>query len=308
MSGRPPALERYAEATEPTADAVDRAVGRVLAQVDPPMLRSLPPPQEPRPRAWTAWVGALVLGAVALGIVLSIERGAPDRSLGSLAEWSEAEIGPGVSARFMGEGQVRGEVSPAITWRTGTLELAVDPQAGQSVRVQTLEAEVRVVGTLFTVERSALGTRVSVSHGVVEVTCSGGGPGRVTSGGTRTCLPITGAGMLGRARVLEERGAASGEVLAAVEAGLALAEGPVAGELRAFRIQHLIRTGAHGRARAAIDEYLALGTVLRRSQMLRAGARLAGGDCAAVRGYLERLPEGERTSEDLERAAGCSPR
>ena len=294
MKPRSKALALYAEATRPRLDAIDR----VRQQLDVE-------PAAPR-RGWGLPIGAALVVAVVLLTGVWVAADPPPRALRS-SDWTDAVLASGVHATFRGEGRVRGQGTPAITWRSGVIEISVDPDGGHRVTIETMEADVVVVGTLLKVERDALGTRVEVSHGTVEVTCSGSDAERIGGGQSRSCPPTTAAGMLGRARALQDHGASSERVLEAITGGLALAEGPISGELRAFRIQHLLLIGEDRRAQAYIDQYLALGTVLRRSQMARAGLQLAqrAGDCSAVDRYLSLIPPPERTAQDRDIQARC---
>jgi len=221
--------------------------------------------------------------------------------------FTDHEIHAGVWARYHGTGTQHGD-QPLITWQNGVLELSVDPEARVDVTVQTQEAEVRVLGTVLTVDRDALGTSVRVAHGRVEVTCSGEPTVVVPSGQTEVCVPRTAAGMLGRAEALERDGAPSAKVLAAINRGLKMAQGPIEGELRAFRIQHLIKLGQAKEALKRIEEYHESGTTLRRRQVLAAGVDLAmnRGDCRTATRYLEPLLIEERNVHSLTALAQCT--
>ena len=106
------------------------------------------------------------------------------------------------------------ERSPHIVWHSGK-SIDVDPQAGLAVTVETTDGTSRVLGTVFRVDRSALGTTVDVSRGQVEVNCKDQSSHRLVSGNRALCMPTSAAGMLGRARALTGQPEA---VLEAIEA------------------------------------------------------------------------------------------
>mgnify|MGYP003327532486 FL=1 len=84
--------------------------------------------------------------------------------------WAVHTAVPDVGLSFEGVGTIGGtEDAPRIAWESGTLNVEVTPEKGVRLAVATAEAEVRVVGTGFTVQRDRLGTRVQVRHGRVEV-------------------------------------------------------------------------------------------------------------------------------------------
>ena len=287
-------------------DTVQRVRNNVLNRVEAMRLSRL---------AWFRY-GFIGLTAAAAAIVLVMAgrwvmpTAQPDLSpqpLVSDAVFTDHEIHAGVWARYQGTGTQHGD-QPLITWQIGVLVLSVDPEARVDVTIQTQEAEVRVVGTVLTVDRDALGTSVRVAHGRVEVTCSGEATVVVPGGQTEVCLPRTAAGMLGRAEALERDGATSDRVHAAINRGLKMAQGPIEGELRAFRIQHLIKLGQTKEALKRIDEYHESGTTLRRRQVLAAGVDLAmnRGDCRTATRYLEPLLIEERTVHSLTALAQCT--
>ena len=103
----------------------------------------------------------------------------------------------GLRLQSQGIGMVGGtEQSPEIAWTTGVLDLDVDPEAGLSVSIQTTDGRISVLGTVFRVERNALGTEVSVREGRVQVDCEDGSSHTLVSDASTLCLPTTGAGML----------------------------------------------------------------------------------------------------------------
>ncbi|MEM6927844.1 MAG: hypothetical protein AAF602_13010, partial [Myxococcota bacterium] len=80
--------------------------------------------------------------------------------------------------------------------------------------------------------------------------------GHLTSGARHTCLPLTAAELLGRASALEAEGR-DDEVGATLDRGLALAEGPVRGELLARRMRLRVMADDVDGALADATAYLA---------------------------------------------------
>lgn len=222
--------------------------------------------------------------------------------------------GPGVVLTPNGVGTVSGtEKNVVIDWQSGDLGVSVEHGAGIALTVHTREADVRVVGTVFEVDRDVRGTRVRVTRGKVAVQCGGGGGDAflVVPGVDVTCMPLSGAGNLAAARSLVAEAASADEVLAAIDRGLGFsAEGdPVRDELQALRIETLANDGQREAAIAAARTFLATGATLRRAEVARILLRLDYeiDGCAAV----TPLVVGElRTSvEDapLLRACGALP-
>ena len=88
--------------------------------------------------------------------------------------------------------------------------------------VETPEAQVRVVGTVFEVHRDTLGTEVTVDRGHVVVRCEDTGTRHeLAAGGTIACLPVRAPGLVARAHTLHERGADASLVLHALDLALA---------------------------------------------------------------------------------------
>jgi len=183
----------------------------------------------------------------------------------------------------------RGRVSMAL--EAGSLELDVDPARELSVTVDTDEARVSVLGTRFTVSRSAVGTSVFVSRGRVEVACQGHDGVRVLSQGSRTtCLRNAGVG-LGLA-LAHQRSGALDDGLRAVEEGLAHPDGEAAtrAALVDLQVELLFALGRVEEALAAVDSTLAGPVALHHDTWTRAAAwGLERGDCEAARPALEAL-------------------
>ena len=153
--------------------------------------------------------------------------------------------------------------------------------------VETTDGTVRVLGTVFRVDRSALGT-TDVSRGQVEVNCKDQSSHRLLSGNRALCMPTSAAGMLGRARALTGQPEA---VLEAIEQGLNLEGHPaVNGELRALQVDVLVELNHSHDAMAAARAYLELDGP-RRLEISRTAAVLAlqDGNCAEAIPFLEQI-------------------
>jgi hypothetical protein len=175
-------------------------------------------------------------------------------ALASETDWSAIEATREVRLDFLGQGELTGtRAMPEVAWRSGTLKASVEPDRGIELMVRTPEATVQVLGTVFSVERGALGTEVQVERGTVRVDCELGTRALLRRGRRHTCLPTTAAGLLGRARRLQESDAPPADVLQA----LALGEGrpdataPVLAEIAWVRVEVLAESG---RERQALEE------------------------------------------------------
>lgn len=325
------ALARETEARDDEVMALRRTLARRTtdARVSRALLRHLPDaaPDEieavrlgvrrARARRRSPLV-PLVLGAGAFGLVAALALavvaarllapgGPSDRPIDvALApgEPGSTSPSPGVALSWQGAGSVGGtEANPEIRWTQGKVGVEVEPGRGIGLTVVTREAEVRVIGTVFDVERDALGTRVDVRRGTVGVDCAAGDDHVLHAGDTVTCAPTTAPGLLGRANALKAAGAPPAEVLTAVDAGLPTATGPFAAELLALRTEMLAEVGRDADAVDAADRYLAAGGP-RRIDVLRiaAGSALAVGGCARALPYLHQLEDaGEGDPDQLAR-------
>lgn len=187
---------------------------------------------------------------------------------------------PDVRLAYRGTGRLSGTAAaPRIDWDDGRLAVEVTPGRGIDLVVSTTEADVRVVGTGFTVHRDAFGTEVTVHHGTVEVTCAGSAPKRLTKGGAGVCFPHTASGLLARARAqLHERDANG--ALASIDAGLAVAaDGAETDELRLLQLEVLISEGRD--VSALLDALIASPRTCDRARRLAAdgGAAVPDGAC-----------------------------
>jgi len=296
-------FDRYAEETAPSRQACDRLCQAVRAcptesEVAQDLLSRLPPVTGAEERALLARVRvprgmrlhrgrALALASVTVSVValvgLGIGLARPEDpplsvELRSESHWTRTRPARGVEVMVQGEGAVSGsERHPRLRWDEGRVEVEVDPGSGVDLVVVTREARARVTGTVFGVSRDLLGTHVTVSRGSVETTCLRSGATNVlTASESRTCLPTTASGMLGRARALQDQGAPWQDVLDAATAGLAQDSGggTVRSELEVLRLEALVEVGRPAEAREAARAYLASGSVTRLADVERIAAQL----------------------------------
>lgn len=282
----------------------EQVVDRLLADLPEPapgadvrVARRLARTMAVQPSAWSrlplrvgAYTGGLAAAATAIFFVA--HRPAPvDVALVSDVGFVTHNL-PKASVTFRGDGRMDGdEQAPRIAWQRGILHVEVQPEQGVDLRVETREAVVRVVGTGFSVERDALGTVVEVRHGRVETRCADDdAPVMLEGGDSRTCLPTSAAGLLGRAQALREAGAPATDVLAALDAGLALAPAgdPAREELLGARLRVLAETGEVVPALDVARALLAETSGVRREEVLALATRLAlaAGGCEAAAPWL----------------------
>jgi ferric-dicitrate binding protein FerR (iron transport regulator) len=194
-----------------------------------------------------------------------------------------------------------------VAWSEGTVRVEVTPDRGVSFEVTTDEAVVRVVGTVFEVERGLYGTAVAVDRGTVEVTCRGGRPAQVSAGGGARCFPSaeTGAGYVVE---LQRRGAPAEDWLDAVAAARrAPATLPdTAAVLLALEVDALLVATRRDEAVAKVEAALAGGDeVLDRTLSAVVAARLADG-CAGAEVLLRALA-GRGDADAAAWLARCAP-
>lgn len=211
-----------------------------------------------------------------------------------------------------GEGNARqADERIEIAWSHGELAVEVEPDRGVQLAVLTDEAKVSVVGTGFTVSRDALGTHVTVAHGRVEVDCAFGGSTLLVAEQTRTCLPRTAAGAMGRIRALQARGIGADVTLDEIDAALTRpdARDAAGNELGAMRVRALLGQGRDADALAATEHALRTWPGARDLELRRVAARLhvAAGDCAAALPHLESLAAAGALGEDSALATLCLP-
>lgn len=297
MSEKSPGVRDYLSALpEPDPAATERIWNRFRHTRARPVHRA----------GWPLFAAAgLAVGAAAL--LLRVERPREVQLDGVPVAWSD-----GVHLDLDGHGVARGTSRDlTVIWELGTLRVDVAPDHRHRVRVLTEEAVVEVTGTVFTVNRDRLGVTTTVDRGSVRVTCAEGVPAeRTRADGPVTCWPVRAGGLLGRADVLLEQGAAPDEVIATIDRGLAVAEpgSAVEGELLARRVRANSEANLVEQVLADADRYLASADPSRRVEVLRAASRIAYRErgCVAALPYLTPL-EAEGTAEDRVVLAACLP-
>ncbi len=294
-------ISTYRGETEPDQERVGRLRGRIEER----RRHSRRGPLRP----WMAVLVPLGMGAGWWGFA----REAPisERSLEGGGAPELLAISRDVGVRFAGKGQIHGtEREPHIRWEAGTLTVEVEPDRGVKLDVTTREATVRVIGTGFTVQRDALGTRVAVAHGTVEVTCAGREPNLLEANEATLCLPTSAAGLLARAAALRDHGAPIDVVLSTVDLGLTgqTDTSPVRNELLLLRMQALAESGDPVQALADADRYLDARDNYRRDEVLRFAAVVAmdSSGCSRAAAYLRPLARPEALAADLLMLADCS--
>jgi len=241
-------------------DGGDAAVERVMARLESAALA----PRRARPTGWPLlWLPVAATAAAAMSAVAWVATGPAeqpgavdvpevvaeliplDAALDAETESVYASI-EGVRVAYVGTGHVSGTAeAPVIHLSRGHVRVEVDPEQGVALEVRTEEGTVRVLGTVFTVDRDALGTRVHVERGRVGVACADGAASELALDEEGSCLPATASGLLGRALRLTQDGAPLEAVLEAADRGQAAA---TAGdfdwrELQALRVQALLQAG-----------------------------------------------------------------
>lgn len=236
--------------------------------------------------------GKLLVAAAVVVAAVRLGRPAPlDLDLTG----KDLEIQPTDAVRLntSGTGHLAGTARQIhIAWESGHLDVEVEPDRGITLEVVSPDGRVEVVGTGFSVDRGALGTEVQVRHGKVRVTCGAEAPILLDAGGARTCLPLTAAGLLGRARAQQAGGASPPVVIDTVNRGLALAPaGTIRDELEVVRIDAELAAQDFAAARAEADHYLTRGASHRRTDVLGVAATLAwtAEGCDAARPWLVEL-------------------
>lgn len=261
-------------------------------------------------RAWGRLVGlglglaAIVLvGIVLVGIGVKRQPEAlpTEPAPLHLVQGHPQRLAPAVAALGAGTGTWTDQGDGlAIAWLIGELELEVTPGQGVDLRVQTEEAEIRVVGTHFVVDRGPLGTRVTVSRGAVALGCLGEASRVLQAGESGLCTPNRAPGLLRRARALERAGEPE---LALSEVDRALTDpsrtAVLQDELLALRVALLAELGRDAEGLAAARAYLGLPNPAREHDILTIAADLSP-DPETRCSFLTRL-DPERA-----RAAGCA--
>ena len=323
-------LKAFREASRVGPGEVDGLLASLASEIDAASARAGEPGEEPNvvtlhaappagpvratapsPVRW--WMPLGIGGAAAIGLaaaaalLLTLHSPSeptpqPDSPvalrLDAEASSARIQVGAGTWLDYSGQGSVGGTAQrPLVEWERGRVRVEVDPDAGIDLVVHTREGEVRVLGTIFHVDRSALGTEVTVERGKVAVTCEGAPEQQLTIGLSATCLPTTAGGLLGRAHALRDATADPALVVGTLERGLELAEpGAVRNELRVLRMVVLSELGRVGPALDEAQAYLAEGQAQRRDEVHELAVGLAVGiaDCEAARPALDALaPEAD---------------
>lgn len=260
-------LRRSARSLHPAAEDEARLAARVAQTLARPRRSPLPP-----------------LVAAAAALALAVWAWAPRGPVVRPVVTGDLAAGVVATSDGRGEATVNG-ARTAIAWAEGRLALEVTPAPGRQVEVRTAEAAVRVVGTGLTVERGSFGTTVSVSHGVVAVTCRDvPGEERIAAGQRTECFAPSGG--LGKVLWLEAQRAPVAERLWTIERALAhpveLAETRRA--LVSRRVDALVELG---RVEDAVAAARALPDPVAR---WTEGAQIAmGAGCAAAAPWLAAL-------------------
>lgn len=256
----------------------------------------------PKPSPWAIPWPALSLGLAGAAMAAFFALRAAEPTPVSLAMSAGAEstaltttLGEHVAVEYSGVGQASGtSQAPRIDWESGVATFSVTPGEGIDLLVRTPEADVRVLGTIFDVERSALGTEVRVKRGKVSVTCQDGTAKVLTpTDAPHTCMPTTAAGHLGRARALQAASASSDLTLQATAAGLAASDLTPAtrAELHAVRLEVFTSLASWPQALEEARSYLKTKQEARRPWALQRAAQLSAlvEDCGAAQVYLAEL-------------------
>ncbi len=234
-----------------------------------------------------AWVPVAVAAAATVSWLAWPSDTGP-QPLASTDSWATADARPGVQLAFHGQGQV---ASPSVvSWEQGELQVEVEPERGIEFRVETAEATIRVVGTVFSVERSSLGTSVTVERGEVEVTCQDEPTHAVTAGEDWLCLRSPAAALHWAD---SNQGGSADSILQVVDRGLARSTPgePVHDELEVLRIQTLADNGRLDRALTEAQLRLDRGAEHRAQEVRQIAARAAmsTGGCTLAMPHLEAL-------------------
>ena len=262
-----------------------------------------------------AAAGLLAMAATALLFLPAAPPAEPpdeplSADLASLEDAGTVEVGDRFALSYEGRGRLDGTLQhPRIHWESGAVNVDVNPEHHLDLRVLTRDAEVRVVGTVFSVNKDLLGTSVSVTRGVVAVDCTDGESVSLTAGEQHTCLPTTAGGLLARARSLQGAGEPAASVLHTVEAGLAMAKpgSAVAMELRVLHMQQLAASSQPESVLAEARTYLSTDYSLRRDFVLGLAIESAAqtGACEDARSWLATLGEAA-SARETDAVAMCS--
>jgi len=292
-----PLLAAYAEQTEAQPADLTRLRARIRAArsgeaTASPFLR----------RGLTLGLGLMA----AAGLVFVLTAPPPPEPVSATFDGSASgavEVAAGVTVTAAGTGSLSGtQQAPRFAWSAGAIEISVEPGAGLDVTVETDEALVQVVGTVFEVDRGPLGTAVGVRRGTVLVTCADGTTHTLEGTQATTCWPTTAVGLLGRAQAQRTAGTRPDDILSTVERGLSTHPDPtVHTELSALRVTLLAEGSAPETAIKAAADHLAREANGRRDEVARIGAALgyAHSGCEGALPFLSSLPPAEVAASAL---------
>ncbi len=324
-------VSRYVDETTPNEEVVERVKDEVLGDAEYARVMLAHLPEVPadavlrtqaritaeardRKRSWgwmAAPLGLAAAAALVIG-VMSVPSAPVELAQTLAADGEQIEVQPTEHVRlaYDGQGQLGGtDRAPRLQWESGSVHVEVTPDQGIDFRVQTADAEVRVLGTVFDVNSTHLGTQVTVNEGKVAVLCEDGVERVLRAGETGECLPSTAAGLLGRARAFQAQGAHDLSLMAA-EKGLAIkgTEPAVVSELSLVRIEELVALGSASEAVSMVERYLQLHPGSNRAPELHrtaAAVLLQRGDCVSAWPHLDALPD--RTPDEDGWLAACPP-
>jgi|GEM_PF-1399153 len=341
MSSPDELLKRYAQETAPAPEGQRRLAQRLALSTDPKATRALlahlPGPSDfgiarvlARVRAsirlgervaMPVGTGPLIAAGAAAAVVAvglisapSLVQQSPPVMIAATLESAEAATSspaPGVQFEYSGWGFLSGsETQPRVQWAAGALHVEVEPDAGIDLRIETPHGEVSVIGTVFDVDVSDLGTRVAVQRGEVRVACELGETSLLTAGQSATCVRASSANLLNFAVQARTRGGTPDQVLSLAEQGLGLEPGGglIRDELRLVRFQSLLKLKREAEARSAADDYLSNPAAPRHVEVLRTTAKLAfaEGSCPLAVPYLSVLSDSlGAKADDLVPLARC---
>ncbi|MFH1468247.1 MAG: FecR family protein [Pseudomonadota bacterium] len=164
----------------------------------------------------------------------------------------------GVDVLLDGHLELSGTASSPHLTLQGSATFDVTPGSVKDLIVESTGANVRVLGTRFTVAEGATGTSVSVERGKVAVQCIVGDPLQLIAGEQHACPKPNASGMLVYIRQLKNAGASQEQVLAAAERGLAyrVSQPALRSSLQLERIEALSALGREAEAREEVQACL----------------------------------------------------
>ena len=300
----PRAVEQFRLATEPTSGALARAKVRLQQATERPF------------RPWRWMFAGLALAATSILSVV-ILRSQPEPAPVASPALVHADLTPDMAAPISvgayvritphGVGKVSGtERATRIDWGSGRVEVEVTPNQGITLDVMTREAIVSVIGTGFTVDRSALGTTVLVQHGTVRVACTGREEQFLTFGESTECLPTSAAGLLARGRALWAQGSGE-EALKSIRAAAAISDEPVTSELRMLEAEITYAQGDADESLRVLDVIVANPASTRYRDALGVSARILNDryGCERARTRLLELRSIDGAAPELSALASC---